>query len=234
MKISIGLGLKRKVRRTKKRISNYLVMALSNKTKVFGIGRNKTGTTSLTAAMTSLGYIPGKQRTAELLYEDWRAGNYDKLIRYCKSAHFFQDTPFSLPETYKVLDNHFPNSKFILTIRDSHDQWYKSLLRYHQKKMNTGDRIPDKEDFMKYDYISKGWVYKKHMETFNVSEADLYNYEILTNHYLKHNEDVIAYFKHRPQDLLILNIGDKTAFNQLCSFLGLETNNQEFPWKNKT
>lgn len=235
MKVSTGLGIKRRLRKVFRLIKSYVLTALSpNKTKVFCIGKNKTGTTSLKSAMIRLGYIVGDQRRAELLVDDWRLGNFRKLIRYVKSAQFFQDTPFSLPGTYKVLDKHFPNSKFILTIRDSPDQWYNSLVKYQQKRMNTGNRIPEKEDFINHNYVTKGWVFKNHMSIFNVSEDDLFNYKILTDHYLKYNEDIMDYFKDRPGDLLVINAADKDAFKKLINFLGVESDLQDFPWKNKT
>jgi len=38
--------------------------------KIFGIGSNKTGTTSLTSAIKSLGYVLGAQGPAERMLED--------------------------------------------------------------------------------------------------------------------------------------------------------------------
>lgn len=45
--------------------------SLSRKPKVFVIGCNKTGTTSVAEALRLLGWDVAKQRPAELLLEDW-------------------------------------------------------------------------------------------------------------------------------------------------------------------
>jgi len=116
------------------------------KPKIFGIGNNKTGTTSLKAAMGELGFIVGHQRPAEKLMEDWAKRDFSPIISYCKSGQFFQDVPFSKPYTYVVLDHEFPGSKFILTVRGSPEQWYNSLTEFHAKLWGKNGRIPTKED----------------------------------------------------------------------------------------
>lgn len=94
--------------------------------KVFCIGRNKTGTTSMARAVVSLGFKLGKQSRAERLLEDWGKRDFCRIIRYCKSADAFQDIPFSLPDTYQALDEAFPKSKFILTVRNNSEEWYET------------------------------------------------------------------------------------------------------------
>lgn len=57
----------------------------------------------------------------------------------------FQDVPFGLPFTFQSLDQRFPGSKFILTIRDSPDQWHDSLTRSHARLFGHG-RVPTTKD----------------------------------------------------------------------------------------
>ena len=83
--------------------------------KVFCVGRNKTGTTSLDVALRELGYLMGDQREAEWLIDAYAARDFKPIVEYCRSAEAFQDVPFSYPYTYVVLDQAFPESKFILT-----------------------------------------------------------------------------------------------------------------------
>src|SRR5690554_812633 len=73
--------------------------------KIFGIGANKTGTTSLKAAMRAMGYSIGDQRIAENLVTDWAKRDFARIVEYCRSAQFFQDIPFSKPYTFVVLDH---------------------------------------------------------------------------------------------------------------------------------
>lgn len=98
------------------------------KPKIFCIGVNKTGTTSLARALTELGIIVGKQKLAERLIHDWARRDFRRLFLYCHTAQAFQDVPFSLPFTFQALDQHFPGSKFILTVRDTPKQWFQSAL----------------------------------------------------------------------------------------------------------
>src|SRR5690554_2509952 len=195
-----------------------------NKPKVFGIGRNKTGTTSLKSAMSNLGYKIGNQRTAERLTAPfWSKRNFKPIVKYCKSAEFFQDTPFSKPYTFIALDQAFPGSKFILTIRHNPEQWYASVTRYHAKLWGKKGRIPTKEDLMDAPYIYKGWAWEMNRLSNLTPENDPYNKDILINAYELYNNQVLDYFRHRPEDLLVLNVSQPRAYGKLCEFLGVES-----------
>jgi hypothetical protein len=108
-----------------------------HKCKVFVIGLNKTGTRSAKKALIDMGYDFGDQRTAELFLDDLIQGDFSGLLRFCQNAEAFKDIPFSCPKIYQVLDKEFPGSKFILTIRDSPEQWYESLVTFHSKILQT-------------------------------------------------------------------------------------------------
>jgi hypothetical protein len=200
---------------------------------VFGIGNNKTGTTSLTAAMRGLGYILGNQRTAEKLIDDWAKRDFSRIVEHCKTAQFFQDVPFSKPYTFIVLDHEFPGSKFILTVRDSPEQWYSSLITYHAKMWGKDGRVPTKEDLQQAVYIEKGGPWRANRFLYDTPENDPYNKETLIQHYVDHNKNVEEYFRHRPGDLLILNVSDNNAYLTLCDFLDVEPLLESFPWKNR-
>lgn len=204
------------------------------KPKIFGIGYNKTGTTSLKAAMEDLGYIVGHQRTAEDLIDDWAKRDFKRIVEYCKTAQFFQDVPFSRPFTFVVLDHEFPGSKYILTVRDSPEQWYDSLTRFHAKKWGKDGRIPCREDLQQATYLEKGRPWIANRLSYDTPEEDPYNKEILIQHYMDYNNSVKEYFRHRPDDLLVLNVAGKNAYHELCDFLGMEPIGKSFPWKNKT
>jgi len=209
-------------------------LLVTNKQKVFCIGKNKTGTTSMKAAMQELGYIVGNQRNAELLLEDYAKRDFRKLIKYCETAQFFQDFPFSKPYSFVILDYAFPGSKFILTIRDSPEQWYRSLTRFHAKIWGKNGRIPTKEDLQNATYIYKGRPWRSQELLSDTPEDDPYNKDLLIKEYVDYNDTVKNYFKHRPDDLLILNVAEKGAYRQLTEFLGLDLQQKDFPWKNKT
>lgn len=205
-----------------------------NKPKIFGIGANKTGTTSLNKAMKDLGFIVGNQRRGELLLEDWAQRDFSKIIKLCYTAEFFQDVPFSLPYTFVALDQQFKNSKFILTERDSAEQWYNSISKFHAKKWGENGRIPTQEDLENAPYIYKGRAWRSNRLVFETPANDPYQKETMCQFYTNYNKSVKEYFRFRPNDLLVLNVSKKGAYRELCDFLNIETTRNEFPWENKT
>ena len=202
--------------------------------KIFGIGNNKTGTTSLRIAMKELGYTVGVQTPAERLLEDWAKRDFKKIIRHCRTGEFFQDFPFCVPYTFVILDHEFPGSKFILTVRDSPEQWYDSLTRFHSKKWGVDGKIPTKEDLQNATYIWKGRPWEANRYSYDTPESEPYKKDILIRSYVNYNESVIEYFRHRPEDLLILNVAKKGAYKKLGDFLGKDVKQINFPWENKT
>lgn len=207
----------------------------SGKTKIFCVGRNKTGTKSLSKALRMLGYRIADQRTGELLMDDWFKRDFSRIISFCKTGgDAFQDVPFSLPYTFTVMDQNFPGSKFILTMRDSPEQWYQSLVRFHSEKFSPG-KTPTKEDLLNATYVEPSWMWKTNRFIYNTPEDDPYNQEIMTSHYIRYNESVMDYFRYRKDDLLVLNPSDPGAYRKLSRFLGLpEGIDRPFPWENKS
>ncbi|MEL7267258.1 MAG: sulfotransferase [Planctomycetota bacterium] len=201
--------------------------------KVFCIGRGKTGTTSMYFALKELGYFMGDELEAALIYADHYFQNqFDELIAYCEKYDAFQDLPFSAAGTFKVVDEAFPGSKFILTIRDSPDQWYNSHIRFQSKRM-AGGKLPTYDDIAKFNYIRTG--YSTHLLKLNgTTPDDPFNKEKLIAAYERHNQEIVDHFADRPDDLLILNVAEAGAFQKLAAFLGEKTDQTEFPWKNRT
>ncbi len=192
-----------------------------NKYKIFCIGTNKTGTTSLADTFKHLGYKVGNQREAELLANDCFCQNYKSIIEYCKTADFFQDTPFSKTNIYEILEKDFPDAKFILSIRDSPLIWYNSLLNYHNKIFYKGNEITC--DLVKnITYVEKGWFYNMMKNTYKTPDEDLYNKDMLISFYENHNNNIINYFKDKPSKLLIINLSNKDDFNKMLEFLDIK------------
>lgn len=207
---------------------------IRNKPKVFGIGANKTGTTSLKIAMRDLGFLVGNQRVAERFIYDWNKRDFKNIIKYCKKAEFFQDVPFSWPYTFIIMDQTFPNSKFILTVRDNADEWYQSLIKFHSKKWGKDGRIPTKEDLMEATYQWKGRPWETNRCIYSSPEEDPYNKEDLVDFYNSYVNSVLDYFKNRPDDLLVLNVANDNAYAKLIDFLGVTSEIKSFPWKKKS
>ena len=57
---------------------------------------------------------------------------------------------------------------------------------------------------------------------------------MLIEYYNNHNQNILEYFRHRPDDLLVINISEKGSYKKFCKFLNIDALRDEFPWKNKT
>jgi hypothetical protein len=198
--------------------------------KIFCIGLSKTGTTSLERALKDLGYRLGDQHQGELLLPAYAARNFRPIVEFCLTADAFQDAPFSFPFTYLALDQSFPNAKFILSIRDDSDQWYRSLVGFHSKLFGDG-RIPVKDDLVRATYSYPGFVWESTKILVNPREDDIYHKPTLVSYYDRHNADVRDYFRIKS-NFLEINLSDKAAYRKFCDFLGKEPVAQDFPWLN--
>src|SRR6056297_1638044 len=98
----------------------------NNKAKVFGIGLNKTGTTTLGVCLNKLGYNVKDCDLKLLKYSDQK--KMDPIYDTVKKYDGFQDWPW--PLLYKELDQRFPGSKFILTTRKNSEAWFRSLKKH--------------------------------------------------------------------------------------------------------
>ncbi|MBI1357416.1 MAG: hypothetical protein GC160_24005 [Acidobacteria bacterium] len=87
----------------------------SPKAKVFCIGFQKTGTTSLGYALSLLGYrVAGM---FDVMTFNSKDETLAKAIQLGRRYDAFQDNPW--PILYRELDQAFPSAKFILTVRDT-------------------------------------------------------------------------------------------------------------------
>jgi len=202
-------------------------------TKVFCIGFNKTGTTSVRVALEELGYRVGNQPEAEMFVDDWASRNFVRIVEYCTAFDAFQDVPFSLPFTYQALDVAFPGSKFILTVRRDSETWYRSLTTFHAKLFGAG-KMPTEDDLARASYRHQGWMLLLMQKLYEFPAGDPYNKACLVRAYEMHNAMVHEYFRHRPADLLTIDLTVEDSYLQFCHFLGKPPQGRVFPWKNRT
>ena len=176
--------------------------------KIFGIGLNKTGTTTLGKA----GEILGFRCTSinQTLLKDFVLRNDFTRIKQ-KVSHFdlFEDFPW--PLIYKELDQMYPGSKFILTVRSSEGLWFESLKKHsmrthpmrHCRKLVYGFNYPHKHE-------------REHIEF-----------------YRRHNDNVRSYFKNRDSDFIELCWENGDGFEELCNFVNCDIPNTPLPHANK-
>lgn len=202
------------------------------KEKVFCIGRNKTGTTSIEFVLKEFGYNMGNQGKAELLVHDYAKGNWKPIIKYCKSAEAFQDAPFSWPNTWLILHEHFPDAKFILTTRDS-EKWYNSITKFHAKGFSKNNHPPTKSDLINATYRYKGFMWDANRAVWKTDEENVYNKKNMIDNFERHNKDVKHFFIGK-NNFLEIDVSDEYSYIELCDFLGKEPMHKDFPHLNKT
>jgi len=126
--------MNRKIRRNLKFLKDYykiiklsFVKAQYNG-KVFCIGFNKTGTTSLGKSLELLGYNNASfNRIVWNRY--YRKNQIDKVLKYTAKFQSLDDLPWLKEDMIPILDKSFPNSKFIYLTRDE-ESWKKSLYKW--------------------------------------------------------------------------------------------------------
>ena len=152
--------------------------------KIFAIGFNKSGTSSLHALFHELG----------------RPSFHGVEWRSCEDMAIFHEYDcFSdgIPEDLPKLDRYFPDSKFILQVREL-DGWIFSRLGHIAKEKRKGSHVAT-EYWDVTDSAVKTWILQRN----------------------RYHLDVMDYFSRRPEDLLIVNfIRDEGAATKICEFLG--------------
>lgn len=204
-------------------------------TKIFIIGYNKTGTTSIKKLFRRWGFNVGSEVIGHLLTEDWLSrGETDRIFRFCEMAQVFQDKPFSTDGMYAPLAERFPDAKFILTVRDHADQWYESWIRYLASKVSKDGQSPPTLDELKQ---SKNFIYRGYLHDSDVlqwGEENLYKPEVFKIRYNAHIAAVRDYFKDRPDRFIEINVSQQQDYQRLVDFLGIKTTIRQFPHENKS
>jgi hypothetical protein len=176
--------------------------------KIFGIGLNKTGTTTL----GQCGRILGLRCTSfdRDLLDDWtERRDLERITARVEQFDLFEDWP--RPLVYPQLDALFPGSKFVLTVRRSPEAWLDSLKRHslrthpsrHCRKLAYGYDYPHGREQEHLDF------------------------------YAAHNAAAREYFADRPGDFAELCWERGDGFRELCALLGVSVPSQPFPHANK-
>jgi hypothetical protein len=179
------------------------------------MGLCKTGTSSLTEALNTLGIRTIHYPHDDQTYEDLRSGNYRLRIM----DEYRGVTSIAVATYYAQLDAAFPGSKFILTVREK-ESWLRSIELHWRLLMSWWDNYPKFKRF--HEYIS-ACVYGSigfHRDRFS------YVYDL-------HVRNVQAYFAGRPDDFLVLDVCGGEGWENLCPFLGLPNPKVPFPHANE-
>ena len=168
--------------------------------KVFCLGFQKTGTTSLQYALSLIGY-----RVAGIIDANPHGSPealHAEALRLLPQFDAFADNPW--PLYFQEFDTMFPDAKFILTTRDP-DEWYASVCK-HFGNNNTKMR---------------SWVYGE--------ASPVENRAAYVDRLLAHQEAVRTHFADRPNDLLEFDVTAGNGWAELCTFLDCASPRREFP-----
>lgn len=174
--------------------------------KIFCIGFQKTGTTSLGLALQQMGYkVCGPVGVTN---PDIKRKALSWAVERVPEFDAFQDNPW--PMIYKELDRLYPDSKFILTTRHPRS-WIKSAQKY----------------FGYYESAAEVWIY-------DGVGTPIKNQKRFIKRFKEHNNEVREYFKNRSDDFLEIDLGKGHGWNEICGFLGQPVPNRPFPFENKS
>lgn len=172
--------------------------------KIFVIGINKTGTSSLGEALRILGYDHFStfyNKWPQLHYIIWQRFKWEGFFVWLASKYdSFDDSPWYNPSLIRALDKKFPGSKFILLHR-SKDEYVRSYRKYFALRPEV----------------------KVHDDP-----------EVTWSEYIEHRNLVLNYFVGRNEDLLDISVKDPSGFELLASFLRKKAPTKHFPHKNRT
>jgi hypothetical protein len=120
------------------------------------------------------------------------------------------DAPVALG--YQELDRIFVGSKFILTERPLED-WLRSCAKMWSRRQGLFDGSP--------------WLAQMHLRLYGTTQ---FNSDAFEAAFRRHHDQVVAYFRTRQSDLLIIDIfSDPTPWATLANFLGVSPPERSFP-----
>lgn len=175
---------------------------------VFCIGLNKTGTRSLHDALQVLGlsslHWGGPERGPQIrALVEAAAREGRPLLEQIDDVDAYSDI-LALSTNFDLLDEQYPGSKFILTVR-SGEAWLDSRRRHVEANIERKERGEYAGAFLTID--PDAWA----------AEMD------------DHVTRARSHFTDRPNDLLVMDIAAGDGWAQLCPFLGRPVPNEPFP-----
>jgi hypothetical protein len=187
------------------------------KPKIFGIGLSKTGTTTLAAALTALGFHT----------LDW-ANPLTRELMSESDLHLFDaftDTPVC--RMFEDMFYLFPNSKFLYTTRPIED-WLRSMDHHWRRNHGLAGFHAVQAA------MGQSATFHHDTEFRNLHWSLYFNHGGYDEAYRSHDRRVRRFFRDKPSDrFLELDIFTGEGWQKLCPFLGVAVPNIPFPWENR-
>jgi len=178
--------------------------------KVFCVGLQKTGLTSLLRLMPEFG-LNARGSDATQRRNFFRRRDYDAVLRYYDTADFFCDWP--TPLMYQLAyEKYGDKALFILTVRKDSLTWCESLKRHNA----YAHPIKNKHRWVFGRYYPHGFD-QEHIA-----------------YYEHHNRQVVRFFEERGarNQLLVIRVDEPQAVAKIADFLGIKIELAEFPHAN--
>lgn len=176
--------------------------------KVIGVGLNKTGTKTLADALSHWGYRNASYSIEA--FQLYQRQEWGSLREICDQFDSFEDWPWPLMS--RQFDAWYPDAKFVLTVRNSAEKWFRSLCRMyvrfgplvHFEQHIYGHAIPQGQRQAHIDY------------------------------YTNHNSMMRTQFAQRPDKLLELCWENGDGWDKLAHFVGHPTPDISLPHRNRS
>jgi hypothetical protein len=181
------------------------------KPKVFGIGLPRTASRSVYAAVCHLGWGRLLQDPVDWNRIDRAPGAFD----------------ITIASRYRELDERYPGSKFILTLRLS-DSWLKGIRKLYRRwaPLRNTTLPPRGANPRRY----KWWILEAERAVWGAAGWTRIpsDREFLQGR-IQHHDGVREYFADRPQDLLEFDVFAGDGYEKLSAFLGAPVPKRKFP-----
>ncbi len=182
--------------------------------KVFGIGLARTGTTSLSDALTTLGL-----NAAHWLHPVTRQ------ILAREDSHLFDaviDTPAAL--AFERDYYRFPNAKFVYTVRPI-DDWEHSFTTHLARWWGVQGFAAAEMFRNPNHYFDPAFK--------DINQTLYFNHASFREAYLAHDRRVRRFFADKPRDrFLELDVFAGDGWAELCRFLDRPVPPTPYPWRN--
>lgn len=187
------------------------------KPKVFGVGLSRTGTRSLNSALQMLGFNTVHYPTDPVVYREIANGQFDLTLL----KHYDGVTDITVAPYYVQLDKTYPNSKFILTVREKNG-WLNSC-KNHWRNSPFDEETDDPQRKARLEL----------RRFFRAATYGCYDFapERFAWVYDQHVKNVMEYFKDRPDQLLVINVCAGDGFEKLVPYLNRPAPCIPFPHK---
>lgn len=212
------------------------------KNKIICIGLNKTGTTSFKDSLSKCGLkVFNEEYGHQYLMQDVHNDNIYSTLSAVENSLYdvYEDAPFSFTNLYKDLFKFRPEDYYVLTIRNSDEEFAESAYKFYFDVIKTHDKGKFNSRYAwKYRTQNKKVITLNHinclMSNWGIThESNLISK--LKDVYNKHLDETTNFFeKEKDSKFITINVAKENELKRLSTFVGFNTVDNNFLWSNKS